>query len=85
MSQFFKEHLFGALVIGSAFGAAIGFSIFAPQHGPTHASRYFLAVMAVILVKLLFDAGRPRMRVVTLRRIHPEGRLALMRFHYRMV
>jgi len=68
MSPFLKEHLFGALVLGAAFGTAIRFSAITPQPGPIpgYALRCFLGVIAIILVKMLFDAGRQRIRMMLL-------------------
>jgi hypothetical protein len=86
MSPFLKEHLFGALVIGFAFGTAIGISVFASPSGPIpqHASRWFVTVTAIILVKLLFDTGTLRNRMV-LWTAHLQGHPALMRCHYPIV
>ncbi len=82
MSPFLKEHLFGALLIGSAFGTVIGFSVFALPPGSVlqDASRCLVAVIAVILVKLLFDTGMQQIRKV-LWTTHLQGHPAIMRSH----
>ena len=65
---FFQEHFVGALIMGSAFGTAVGQSAFAPELDGSvlHFSRIFMAVTAVILIKFLFDAGAPRIRLGSL-------------------
>jgi len=72
MSPFLREHLLGALVLGSAFGTAIGFSLLARQLDGSllHSWRIFLSVSAVALIKFLFDAAAPQVREVSLGTLH---------------
>jgi hypothetical protein len=83
MSPFLKEHLFGALIIGSGFGTAIGFAAFALPPGSVlqNVSRCSVAVIAVILVKLLFDTGIRQFRMV-LWSPHLQGHPAIMRYRF---